>query len=317
MVGGLDVRTISADAPEAAAPGQMVHFTGLAQGVQPLVDTELGFSVMALALERQVSMFQWVETCRGDSDPPELGPRKRPWKRGERLGAWDKCNYTQHWRPRPEKTKDKYAQVYGNPPFPVEPDTKRFELWGWRVGAGQDHEPSLPRDPVRYADAPVSHVRAARAASASPAGAGAESRAISSTSVIRRSPGLVTSRSSTAIAAIMPVSVVGLRDAWGGVSPRPLPDGSTFLQVRAGTHSAGEMAGARRSAARDPWQNHGVLATFFLLGTLMLFWPLRAMGRSIPGPPLITGAGVLLFVPLGAVALHAGTLAFAWWEPAR
>jgi hypothetical protein len=310
VLGRQDVRTISSGAPLAEPQGQMVHVTGLAQASAPLVDTELGVAVMALALERRISMYQWVETCREDPAPPEEGPPSGKSRR-RRLGSRFACSYDRYWRPTAQKIKrSEAAEIYRNPPFPAKAEATSFKVGAWQVGSIPIYGvlPDIPSEALEPLLATPDHVRQlpdpmearARVHNASLYVGDPRKLLVGDLKIeYRHRPHLA-------------VTVVGMVDGWGRVSSVPVSGGGTYLQVRSGTFTAEEMAGARRSAGRDYWKNHVPLAVFFLIGSFMLYWPLRAMGRSVPGPPLVTGAGVLLFAPLSAAAFHATTLAVSW-----
>jgi hypothetical protein len=311
VLGAHSVRTISSGLPLTEPEGQMVHVTGLAQAAKPLVDPELGVAVMALALERRVSMYQWVETCREDDPPPEEG--RPPGKsRRQRLGSRFACSYNRYWRSTVQKIeRSEWAHVYRNPPFPVKGEATSFEVSAWRVGSipiMNAGPPEIPSDALEPLLATPDHVRMLPEPLRSRARVHDASLYVGDP----QKPQVGDLKIEYRYRPHLTVSIVGRVNGWGEVSPVPVPGGGTFLQIRSGTFTADEMAGARRSEGHDYWLNHVPLAAFFLIGSFMLYWPLRAMGRSIPGPPLVTGAGVLLFAPLSAAALHATTLAVSW-----
>jgi hypothetical protein len=91
-----------------------------------------------------------------------------------------------------------------------------------------------------------------------------------------------------------------------------MPDGRYFFEARTGTHSAADLVGAR-PPRRDAWPNHAIPVLLVAFGVFLVYWPLRDWGSAIRGPALVTGAGVLLFVPLATAAGYGSNLAHEWW----
>jgi hypothetical protein len=59
----LEVKSIAPDRMDPADVGRMVHLSGIVRPDKPVTDTEVGLTAKTLVLERNVSMFQWIETC--------------------------------------------------------------------------------------------------------------------------------------------------------------------------------------------------------------------------------------------------------------
>ncbi|MFH0783122.1 MAG: TMEM43 family protein [Pseudomonadota bacterium] len=64
--GGGIVKSVSAQAVDPGNEGRLVHVTGRAETTETLVDSEMGVKAPAIALIREVMMYQWKESSRSE-----------------------------------------------------------------------------------------------------------------------------------------------------------------------------------------------------------------------------------------------------------
>jgi hypothetical protein len=228
---------------------------------------------------------------------------------------WTKCKYEKGWSAEPQSIDPERVGKYGNPPFPVDPGTQRFVPILWSVGRltlSSDKLPKLPSEKLE----PMALTP--EQAEQLPEPLRGRARIHGNAFVVGdpNAPKVGDLRVAYVGRSEMTLTLIGERHG-DGLRARHLPDGTELYEAREGALSTAELAGQRKQEAEDGWVPHAWFAGFVLAGTFLAFWPVRAWGRALPGPALLTGAGVLLFVPLAAMALYAATLAHAWWTPAR
>lgn len=65
--GGGVVQSVSSQAVDPGNEGRLVHVTGRAETAENLVDSEMGVQAQAIALIREVEMYQWKESSRSET----------------------------------------------------------------------------------------------------------------------------------------------------------------------------------------------------------------------------------------------------------
>ena len=65
--GAANVVHVSSDKVDAANEKKLIHVTGEAKAVGPVVDDDYGLSVPALRLERKEEIYQWVENKKSET----------------------------------------------------------------------------------------------------------------------------------------------------------------------------------------------------------------------------------------------------------
>ncbi|HET9317947.1 MAG TPA: TMEM43 family protein [Vicinamibacteria bacterium] len=322
IVSGLEIQTISADAPDTVPAGCLVHVKGVAHAQDPVRDDHTGVSMRALVLERTVSMYQWVETCtEHDSRPIAVGPdehvERRDWRprrsTAARRSNWTKCRYTKAWTDEPQSIDPDRADRYANPAFPYEHESApaRFVAKRWTLGKLELSSADLPE--LLGEDLPPIPLTPEHLATLDPELRG-RARVEGNALYLGdpKAPEIGDLRFAYAGVTRLTLTLIGER-TWRGMKPYVLPDGTELFEVREGKFSVDQLAGARRQDARDLWWAHAWFGSVVALGVALLFWPIRGWGRALPGPPLLTGAGALVFVPLVTTALYAGMFARVWW----
>lgn len=326
VIAGLPIKTISADAPAAEDVGKIVHVSGVARPDGPVVDDQLGIRLDALMLERTISMYQWTETCtRHDERPLAHGadtyvesdfnvPTRRN-RRRDRVVTWEKCVYRKEWKDAAQDIVPERQARYANPAFPLEEGVHRYSPILFSLGALRlptSRLPELPTEALRPIALSRDHL----------AGLPEELRArarVQGNAIFiggTGEPKVGDLRIAYLGRTDMTITVAGERDALG-VKPHRLPDGTEFYQVREGELSVAELAGERQAAVSDSRGEHAWFVPLVVIGVFLGFWPVRVWGRALPGPALLTGAGVLLCVPLATAVLYGATLARAWWPSDR
>ena len=321
MIAGLRIETISADAPDAVPPGRLAHVKGVARPQGPVTDDQTGVSMNALVLARTTSMYQWIETCTThDYRPTAVGrdvyvERNIRWRRRGDMVRWTMCTYTKGWKDEPQAIHPDRVDRYRNPPFRHEAGTHRYEPMRWTLGKLEfpfDDLPELPNEQLPPIPLAPEHLATLAPELRDRSRTEGNALYIGDT----KAPKVGDVRMAYTGLTQLTLTLIGERTAQG-LKPHRLPDGTEFFQVREGTFSVEELAGARRQDAGEAIWAHAWFASFVAFGVGLLFPPLRSWGRALPGPPLLTGAGALLFVPLATTALYATTLARAWWAPDR
>jgi hypothetical protein len=326
VIARLPIETISADAPDADDVGKLVHVSGVARPRGPVVDDQLDIRLDALMLERTISMYQWTETCTTHDDRPlaygtdtyvESNVNK-PTRRNRRMGrviTWEKCVYAKEWKDAAQEIREDRRARYANPAFPLEEGTHRYSPVLFSLGGlllPTSRLPELPTEALR----PIALSREHMAGLPEP---------LRSRARVEGNAILVGDAGTPKVGDLrivylgrtdMPITMVGERDRFG-VKPYYLPDGTEFFQVREGDFSVAELAGVRQAAVADRRSEHAWFVPLVVIGLFLAFWPIRAWGRALPGPALLTGAGVLAFVPLATAVLYGTTLARAWWASDR
>jgi hypothetical protein len=318
---GRPVKTVAADAPDPGDDGRLVHVAGVARAAAPIGDPRFGVEADALLLERRVTMYQWIESCRlhrdlvvatGRDEHVEMivkAPTRTRRRRGQ-VVQWEKCSYRKAWSAELESIKPERAAKYANPHAPLPLGVERFQPGSWKVGTLSFDRALLPEVAASsLAPFALSHAHASHLPRPLQSGARIDGAAIHIGDP--SAPRVGDIRLEYLQRPAMAVSIVG-EQATPTVKPHALDGGARVFEIREGSFSAEQMAGIRRSQAADGWGGHVGFVGIVFLGALLVFWPVRAIGRAIPGPRLLTGGGVLLFVPLATAALYGGALAWSW-----
>ncbi len=160
--GASAVREVSSDRVASENAGQLLHIAGDLKVETPLVDPVTGISVVAVSLQREAEMYQWVETCSSRSE--------------KKLGGGEEtvttCNYAREWKSgRIESADFRKPEGHSNPAPTVQSGT--VTQTSAPLGAFTMDERILGRlsggDPVAITDAMMTEVR-----SKVPGGANAE-----------------------------------------------------------------------------------------------------------------------------------------------
>lgn len=86
--GGAAVVSVSPESIDPSKGGQLVHFSGMAETKDTLMDEQFGVNVNAIRLSREVEMYQWVETSKTET-------RKKFGGGEETVTTYD---YAKDWR---------------------------------------------------------------------------------------------------------------------------------------------------------------------------------------------------------------------------
>ena len=126
------VVTIDANQVDSTHESALVHTSGEARPVQPLVDSQLGISERAIQLKRTVEMYQWKEDT--DTETRETADGKK-----EQITTY---TYKKVWAKEPiDSAKFHEAQVPSNPTgFPFGSETQwndEVRLGAFRLNDGQ------------------------------------------------------------------------------------------------------------------------------------------------------------------------------------
>lgn len=109
--------SVPPDAVDSSHEGQLVHVVGELSTTETLTDPILNFGLVALQMERQVEMFQWVEHTHSETRATPGGGSK-----SEQVAT-----YARQWSAKPVDSRRFVEKGYDNP-------TERF-VTDWRAEA--------------------------------------------------------------------------------------------------------------------------------------------------------------------------------------
>ncbi|MBK9082223.1 MAG: hypothetical protein IPL88_09190 [Rhizobiales bacterium] len=320
-IGGREVRVVDAARPDPTNEDRLVFVRGLAVAPQPIVDSETGIALPALAAIRKVETYQWRE--------------QSPSRRGVSGQTMETVGITlaKVWAERPEPTTV-YMQARGleNPPPPF--GDRRMTAAGASLGGfalSEEAIAALPTAPhvLDPTDAPGA--------------------ALAGRPLARRGEWLIASRTPNApeigdvrvsyrIAPAGDISLAARQSAGRLVAHREAETGETILIAARGLATPEDLfGGAHAGATFMTWALRFVGALLMMWGFALLLAPLAAVADLLPvvGPlvaagtkgaaalltllvaPLVVAGGWLLARPSALLALAAAAGALVWLSRRR
>ena len=286
--------TIDPATVDTAREGKVVHFSGTARSDQPVSDTEFDVTVDALALKREVEMYQWVEDEHTETRKNSDGSKSK-------VTTYD---YQQRWHSgRVNSSNFKHRSGHENPQLPIKSSTE----WAKDIQVGAYKLGSLAQ-----------HIK------------GSEAVAISTLPESKRSAGWTLSSNTAELSqggsspqlgdvrvtlTQVPYSEVSLIAQQSGdeLVPFVASNGNEFIELRMGTQSIAQMqAAAESDNALLTWALRGLGLGLMVVGLCLIFAPLGVLGDFIPVLGDIIRAGTFVVALVISVVCSSLTIALAW-----
>ena len=293
------VVSVPAATVDAGHEGGLVHTSGQATTDEVLRDPTFGVEKNALALERRVEMFQWVQK----------EERKERKKLGGGTETVTTYTYTTEWQPSAVASSS-FEEPTGheNPSFPFEGET-------WRatdVRLGAFHlAPELAGELDQQKDVPVGEEQRA----AVDASLRDRLKAANGTFYMGESPNVPKVgdvRVSFRVVEPAPASIVAAQRN-GRLEPYHAEAGGDIALVSYGTKSAEQMFQAARTAnATLTWVLRLVGFILLFVGIRSLLRPLEVASDVVPLFGRLVGAGLSLAAFLVAAPVALVTIGIGW-----
>lgn len=283
---------------DPALEGKLVHASARATAPQPVADAQFGLSAQALALQRQVEMFQWREHKKTRTEK-KLGGGERKITEYRYDTGWDDEAI--------DSARFEHRDGHENPhswPF----SSARFEANPVRLGDLVLSSPFVGR--IGGAEPLVPTL------SALPPNLGASFQIDDGRLVTSKDPGKPQVGDLRVAWQRVPeqdVSVVGLQHN-GGIEPYTASNGRQIALLDAGAVPAAKMFQAAEARnTRLTWPLRAAGAFLMWLGlTMALGWIGRVLD-FIPFLGSLVETGVSIVAALVALVLSALTIAVAWF----
>lgn len=269
--------SVPSGAMERRNDHQAVHVTGPLRLREPLADPELGITAEALALERQVEVFEegpppaWHAQPMAPEQDAEEGSERRGTlvsarfeASGLRLGAFDLRNV---------EVPEEMARA--SQPLPLSPAVLR------RLPEGLRSRARIAGEWIHFGDSPA------------PAGGDLRVR-------YRIAP------------VPVEVSAIAGQDYWG-LSPHALSNGQMLFAMKPGRHAARDLVPARPATDAGIFPAHAITIPLFVVAACLAYPPLRVSGRRLAALRPLTDAGLPVFVALASMAAWTGGVAYWRW----
>jgi hypothetical protein len=298
------VVAVPADRVDTAHEGRLVHVTGDATAVAPLVDPDFGVTARALRLQRKVEMYQWKEESRTET-------RKNFGGSEETVTTY---SYTRVWAEgRIDSGRFRRPEGHTNPALRYQSrDTVAADA---TLGAFRPGEAVLRR---LSADRPLPVDRALAPSIRKSAG---QSATVTGDAILigadPDNPRVGDLRITYRTAEPGPVSVVA-RQTGSAFSAYQTKAGDAVMLVRAGTASAEEMfSAAQTENTIMTWILRAVLAFMMFAGFGLLLKPFVVLADVVPflGNVLQAGAGLIAGILTLTVAPLVIAIAWLWYRP--
>ena len=293
------VVTVPAAGVDAGHEGGLVHTSGRATTDEVLRDPTFGIERNALALERRVEMFQWVQK-------EERQERKKLGGGTETVTTY---TYRTEWQPSPVDSAS-FVETSGhdNPSFPFEGET-------WRaadVRLGAFHlAPELAGDLDAHEDVPVGEAQLP----AVEAGLRERLKVAAGAFYLGEQPGspkVGDVRVSFRVVEPAEASVVAAQRG-SRLEPYHAEAGGDIALVAYGSKSAAQMFKAARTAnATFTWILRVVGFVILFVGIRSLLAPLQVAADVVPLFGRLVGAGLSLAAFLVAAPVALVTVAVGW-----
>ncbi len=302
--GAKAVVSVPADKVDSANEGRLVHVTGTAKTTDKLTDSFMSLSKTAIRLDREIEMYQWVESSKSETK--------------EKIGGGTETtttySYSKEWSSSGKSSSSfKKPEGHQNPPMIYKSESvsaTRATLGAFQLGPEQIGRITGEK-PYPLADHDL--------AGLSP---NLKSRAVIEQGVLYVGASAKANPMDPQIGDIkvsyewiepeVPVSLLS-RQTGDSFSAYKTKNGIEIARLQTGTHSAEEMFAAAQSENKFlAWilRLAGVVAMG--LGFSMILGPIRMLGALIPIVGKILGVGIGLISTLVAVALSSITIALAW-----
>jgi Transmembrane protein 43 len=305
--GSKAVISVLPDKVDPANDGKEVCVAGDAQTADMLGDPAFGVTANALALHRDVQMYQWKETSKHENQTGGGTVTTYTYEKTWSLTKINSSGFNKHTTPS------------GDPMH--NPTNWRFDEQTWRarnvtLGAFKLSGDLIEQISARDALLPGEGVTPASGPAAdSPDMAHAKFKVSGDSyyvGVDPVNPQIGDMLVSFEVTKPQALSVVA-RQAGNSFVPYPTKSGGTIAMLRLGNHTAAEMFKmAKADAVMLTWILRGVGFILMAIGIGLTFKPLTMMVAFLPFLEGIADGGVAIVAFLGALVLSLGTISIAW-----
>ena len=288
-----------ADSVDSGNEGKLVHVSGMASTEETLSDSVFNVRApKALSLRRTVTMYQWQENCKSESEK-NLGGSKT---------TTTKCTYEKAWAGKTDSSKFKKPTGHKNPEMLYESQTVVAD--SAKIGAYK-----LPKDLTgRLAQFSALEnseeiLRQVKAVAAKPAAVTGEGIYIGSNA---SAPQIGDYRIKFEAVRPMDASVIAVQQG-GTFAPFQAKAGDQIYMITAGSVTAQQMFKQAESAnATLTWILRLVGWLLMAIGIYMLFSPFVTLLDVVPFLGSILGFGIGLASAVLSLSLSLVTIAIAW-----
>ena len=291
--------SIQSDSIDQGHDQKIVHVVGDTTIAQPATDQQFGMSVDAIALERNVEMYQWVE--------------KEESKTEKKLGGSKETKttytYVKEWRNSPVNSAS-FKQTSGHE-NPTELPFKNKASYGEGVKLGAfdfgelksyvegEKEVIIETLPEQAKSLGFALVNGALYKSAQSTGSAT-------------TPNIGDIRVTFSSIPTGTISVIAQQSGSKLVQARA-SDGSSITLVENGTHSLEALfAQAESENATFTWILRAVGFGLMAIGFMLILGPFEVLADVVPFIGSIVGAGVKIIALITAACLSSLTIAIAW-----
>jgi len=294
--GASQVISASAGTVDMSKNGKLVHVTGEAKSTETLRDPEFGISSHAIALKRNVEMYQWREESKSTTKK----------KLGGGTETVTTYSYDKEWSSSAiDSSGFKQGEGHHNPPMPF--SSKEWQASKVTLGA-------YDLAPVFISKIPGEEPLKVENLDELPALIREKARLSSGSLYLGEnpdSPHIGDLRVTFTIVPDQMVSIVGLQQG-SILAAYPMKHGSISL-IEAGSHTADEMFQSAKTANKTmTWILRAVGLLLLFVGFSMLLHPLAVLADVIPFLGTIVGVGTGLVSFFLAMALGLLTIALGW-----
>ncbi len=291
------VVTVAADRVDPANDGRLVHLAGEAATSEILSDPTFGVSVEAIALERTVEMYQWIQQSESTTER-QVGGKEV---------TTTTYTYEKAWRDEPV-TSAEFERADGH----TNPGSLPFTS---TVTRAKDVTVGAFRLPATLVEAIDSFEPLSIAEGELPAGLGDRSRLHDGGLYIGADPAApAVGDVRVRLQVVRPTMVSAIGQQFqSGLAAYQTEAGDALAMLRVGTHTASVMfAQAQSSNTTLTWVVRIGAALLMFLGLFLVFNPIAVVADVLPilGSMLRLGVGV--FAGLLAAAMSLVTIAIAW-----
>ncbi len=294
--GAAAVVTTDSASVDSAKEGKLVHMTGAATTSETLTDPSFAMSVNAIALSREVEMYQWKETSRSETVKKVGGGE-------ETRTTYD---YEETWSSSPINSKSFQISGYNNPPMKWTSET-------WRASDVKVGAYRLPSDLVTS----ISGEEQLEATEAQLKRMGSKQAKLAAGGIyVGYDPGTPeigdVRVKFTAVKSGQAVSVLG-QQAGSALQAYQTKAGKAISRLDMGTKTSAEMfAAAQAENTALTWILRFVGWVLMFAGFAAIFKPLSVVADVLPFIGNIVGFAGALVAGLLSIALSFITISIGW-----
>lgn len=300
--GAQRVQSVSAQVVDPAQAGQLIHVSGEVSTDVVLRDAAFGVTVPALRMERQVEMYQWVQTATTEKSTALGGTETQVTR----------YDYAMEWSAHSQDSaRFQEPANHANPPMRFKAERisgTTAQLGAWHLGSAIINSMSLTQAwPVS-----ASQVRDVQQA------VGRDLRASVVDGLIYlganpAQPRVGDYRIRYLHTPAQTFSIIG-RQRGNGIEPFPTRKGSALLMVQAGAVEASQMFEQAASAnTTQTWLWRMVGVGLLMTGIAAMLGPLAVFSSALPWLGSIVALGTRTLATLLGLVVGTVVIAVAWF----